>query len=421
MYHEQAPSRLLDDIERRVKQLAQHCANCPQFTALYQELVRRVEQLSLLMEVSKAVAGQLDLEPLLQQIADVALHLVDAEMGGLLVLNEADRDGTIFQFFKTSGCLSEPDILPTDVSILTLPCRQRAPVRLDDLRAHPQSMECFPGHLPVSAYLSVPLMHKECVLGALFVANSPSGSTFGPSDEDLLLAFAAQAAVAVENARLYARADELARLQERQRIAQTLHDTVVQMLFTIGLEAEQCIKYPSLDGEVKQRLQTIHRLGSRSSCELRRAIFALRSIYLGEGDNLLDLLHDQVSDFQAQSGIAATLFAPSQLPGVPPPIGEAIYRIVCESLSNVQKHADALAVFVSLDCDNISVIVTIQDNGVGLTGPLPPKFDTNDLHFGVTIMRQIAEQAQGDFLIANNDDQGVMVRARFPLLEAHPS
>ena len=181
------------------------------------------------------------------------------------------------------------------------------------------------------------------------------------------------------------------------------------MLFTIGLEAEWCANHLSLDGKARQKLQTIRRLAARSSDELRSAIFALRSRYLARDDSLVALL---------QSSIAATLIVPSQFPGLPPLVGEAVYRIVRESLSNVRKHACASAVMVSLHCAQDSVTVTVQDNGVGLVEPLNLDVTDSDLHFGVTTMRQFTAQAQGDFFIANNDDQGVMVKARFPISES---
>lgn len=208
---------------------------------------------------------------------------------------------------------------------------------------------------------------------------------------------------------------ELARLRERERIAQALHDTLAQMLFTIGLEAEWCVTHLTLDGEARQRLQTIRRLAARSSDELRSAIFALRSHYLPGGEGLAELLQEQIHEFEAQSGIAATLILSSPSPHLPPLVSEAVYRIVRESLSNVRKHARASAVMVSLYCDPDSVTVTVQDNGVGLAEPVDLEANDHDLHFGVATMHSLTAQAQGDFFIANNDDQGVMVKARFPL------
>lgn len=385
------------------------------------ELERRVEQLSRLMEVSRSVAAQLDLDPLLQQIVDTATRLVDAELGGLLVLSEGESEGESgepFQFFKVSSWPYEPQGFPTGDGLLSLSYQQGVPLRLDDVRSHPRAMGFPPYHPQVRAFLSVPLMRKDRSLGALFVGNTSGGPAFGSDDEELLLAFAAQATIAIENARLYAQADELARLRERQRIAQALHDTVAQMLFTVGLEVEWCISHPPPGDEIRQKLETIRRLTTRGSDELRSAIFALRSPYLARGDGLVDLLNERVTEFQSQSGIAATLVVPPRFPTMPPLVSEAAYRIVCESLSNVRKHSCASAVFVSLYCDSESIIVTVQDDGVGLKDPLAPAMTDRDLHFGVATMRHLTEKAEGHFSITNNDDDGAMVKARFPVPEA---
>ena len=383
---------------------------------LESDLGRRVEQLLRLLEVNRSVAAQMDLDPLLQRIVDAATQLLNAEMGRLLVLSQDDER---FQVFKVSGWPDAPGGFPSATGLLSLPCRQGVALRLDDVRSHPRAIG-FPAYHPqIGPFLSLPLNRNRCILGALFVGNAPGGPTFSADGQELLLAFADRAAIAIENARLYAQAEELASLRERQRIAQALHETLAQMLFTIGLEVEWCINHLSLDGEAGHRMRTIRHLAARSGDELRSAIFALRSRYLSGGNGLAELLQEQVAEFQTQSGIAATLIVPPQFPSLPPLVGEAVYRIVRESLSNVGKHARASAVMVSLHCDHDSVTVTVQDNGVGLTEPLPLEADDHDLHFGVATMRQLATQAQGDFFIGDNDDQGVMVKARFPMSGAY--
>lgn len=367
--------------------------------------------LARLIDVSKSMAAQLDLEPLLQQIVDSATQLLRTDLGGLLVLNE---DQTSIQYFKVCGWMNGISGTPTRSGILFLPHRERHTLRVDDIRTHPQAAGFPPRHPEVGPFLAAPLLSREESLGVLFVGNAPGGQPFTPADEDLLAAFAAQATVAIANARLYAQADELARLRERQRIAQALHDTVAQMLFSIGLEVEGCLNRPDLEEPFRQRLQTVRRLAARSSDELRSAIFALRSPYLAKGDGLVQLVQAQVDEFAALTGIPATLIVMPCFPTLPPLVSEAVYRIVRESFSNIRKHARASGVMVSLDCNADSVTVIIQDNGVGLSEALDLT-DDGDLHFGVATMRQITAQANGAFFIANNDDEGVMVKARFPL------
>jgi GAF domain-containing protein len=160
------------------------------FRSPTKELTRRVEQLSRLIEVSQSVAAQLDLDPLLQQIVDTATELVSAKMGGLLVLAEEEES---FRFFKVSGWPYDPKGFPTGKGLLSLPYREGKPVRLENVRNHPQAVGFPPLHPEVGAFLSVPLIRKGSPLGALFVGNEPDGSRFSSDDERLLSAFAAQA------------------------------------------------------------------------------------------------------------------------------------------------------------------------------------------------------------------------------------
>jgi signal transduction histidine kinase len=345
-------------------------------------------------------------------VSDTAIQLMRAEMGVLLAL---DEDGETIQSFKVSGLFQEPHCIAAEADILHLPYRQGAVVRLADIHDDPQAMRFSPGCPQIGAVLAVPLMNKGHAMGTLFVGNRPHGPSFDADDERLLLAFASQAAIAIENSRLCAQSKELTILRERQRLAGVLHNTVAQHLFAIGLEARSCIENSSPDEQVERRLQTIRRLAAHGSRHLRSAIFALHKPYLAEGDDLPDLLEAQVMEFQTRTHIAASFIVSPQFPTLLLQISDAIYRIVCESLANVNKHAYCQAVIVTLHCDDDSVTITVQDDGVGLSEEPVLSPDHNGLHFGVATMRQLTEDLQGDFLIRNTDDQGVLVRARFRL------
>ncbi|MBN1315646.1 MAG: GAF domain-containing sensor histidine kinase, partial [Anaerolineales bacterium] len=262
--------------------------------------------------------------------------------------------------------------------------------------------------------MSVPLVSGDRPLGALMLVDKTVG-TFGPADERLLNSLAATAVIGLDNARLYAQAEETSRLQERQRIAQALHDTIAQMLFSIGLEVKKAQALPQIDDSTRSALNTIGRLSERSSHELRNAILALRRPEYETGHNLLRLVQDQVDEFRAKSGIAATLLAPLELETLSPPVNEAIYRVVGEALANVYKHSKASVVVIGLHLEDDWITVTIQDDGVGLDDLATALPDEDDLRFGIATMRQIVEQARGEFLINNNDDGGVTVRVRLPI------
>lgn len=221
-------------------------------------------------------------------------------------------------------------------------------------------------------------------------------------------------ALTIDRDRLSQKAEELVRLQERQRIAQTLHDTVTQILFRAGLETKWVLQNQPIGAELTKRIQTIQHLITRSSYELRSAIFALSNSEFNQNHSLVDLLQAQVTTFQNEFGINTTLIAPDDLGKLSLPVTEAIYRLVREAMTNIYKHANATAAFVSISRNDDSIMVTIQDDGYGLPSDVRLDSIEGALHFGVNSMRQMVLPFGGEFSIENNDDHGVIVKAIFP-------
>lgn len=224
----------------------------------------------------------------------------------------------------------------------------------------------------------------------------------------------------IERNQLELKTQELARVQERQRIAQALHDTVAQFLFRINLEAHWCVDNLSTDPVGKERLQTIQHLGEKCDQELRSAIFALRNNFQGGQNNYIDLLKNQIIEFQNEYQIEATFIVAPEIQPLPFPVAETIYRILRESLTNIRKHANAHSVLVSLKDDKDSVIFIIQDDGTGM--PQAPSSDGVDsrLHFGVEEIKSMVALLDGECFIGNNDDNGAMIKVKIPLKEALP-
>ncbi len=366
---------------------------------------KELKRLASVVETSCALAENVDLDSLLQRIVDSAAELTGAKLGGLLVLNQ---ENTGYEYFKVTGCSNEPDGFPTGNGILSMPYKEGIPLKLDDIREHSQAVGTPPGHPEIQAFIGVPLRIRDKVLGSLFVGKGPGKGVFFDEDENLLMAFAAQAALTIENTRLYERAEELARLQERKRIAESLHETVVQYLFSIELEASRRLGQRE---PCWRKSLTIQHLAERASDELRSAIFALSSTLSANKKGLSVLLKDLMQEFEETSGIQASLLLPPNLIETSPTINEAIYRIVIEALSNVKKHSHASVVVVTLSYDKSFLSIAIQDNGRGLNfrkkaGP----------HFGLLTMKQAANNAGGEIAIINNeDDTGTVIRATFPL------
>ena len=128
--------------------------------------------------------------------------------------------------------------LPEGHGILGLLIVDAKPLRLPDLREHPDSYGFPPHHPPMRSFLGVPIRVRDEVFGNLYLTDKTSAEVFTDVDEELVVGLAAAAGVAIENARLHARVQELALLEDRERIARDLHDTVIQRLFAIGLSLQ---------------------------------------------------------------------------------------------------------------------------------------------------------------------------------------
>ncbi len=373
-----------------------------------------LEEMRTLFTVQQKITSHLDTQVVVQLVADGARQIAGCQGAVVSLLDGED--------LRVAAVSNGQDAveglvgyrLPVDGSLAGLALRSGKAHHCLDAARDGRADQEFVRLSGMRSFLSVPLISEVRPVGAVLVGDRQPRS-FTADDERLLTMLAGSAVIAIENAGAHQRAQELTRLHERQQIVQTLHDTVLQMLFTIGLEAESCLKLPGLAQDTRAKLELIGRLAARSSHELRDAMLPLAISNLAVGAGLVALLEEAVRDFQARTGIATTLVVVADFAYPPSLIGEAIYRIVRESFSNVRKHAEASAVIVSLESAGASISVTIQDNGIGLARPLSLENGEGGLHFGVVAMRQLALQAGGEFLIANNDDQGVIVRATFPL------
>jgi len=377
-------------------------------------LERRVEQLSRLVEVSHSIASRLDLEPLLQEIVDVASRLIGAELGGLLVLSQ--EKGHPFDFFKVYGWPYPINSVPKGTGLFAAPLRDGQPLRVADVRQHPQAVGMPPNHPPVRALLSVPLQSQGHVLGVLFVGNGPRKPAFTSDDEDLLFAFSTQATIAIENARLYAQSQEMARLRERERLANDLHDTVAQLFYGIGLEAKQGLDAMTDGFTPVAHLETIGHLSAQGSIEVRNAIFALSQD--NGRETLASALRTLVQEFEESTAIETCLVLPPQLTIHDTKLKTVAVRVVQEALANVRKHANATMVLVALSSAQDGLVVTIQDDGVGIpSSRLSRVMQGDTCHFGVRTMRTMLERVGGQLDLSRGDEGGLIVKGWLPMAQ----
>src|SRR5215204_6183134 len=204
--------------------------------------VAGARSLRQLLDAVLTIGLDLDLPAMLRRIIGSAVDLVDATYGALGVLDET---GTRLSQFITVGIEEEDHHkighLPEGHGILGLLIVDAKPLRLPDLTEHPDSFGFPPHHPPMRSFLGVPIRVRDEVFGNLYLTDKTSAEVFNDVDEELIVGLAGAAGVAIENARLARRVHELAVVEDRERIARDLHDTVIQRLFATGMSLQSSV------------------------------------------------------------------------------------------------------------------------------------------------------------------------------------
>lgn len=322
-----------------------------------------------ILDALVAISKDLDLAAVLRRIVGTAAGLVDARYGALGVLGREGADeGIHLVEFITEGVDAETvrgiGHLPRGDGILGLLIRDPRPLRLHDLTAHPESAGFPDGHPAMTTFLGVPVRIRDQVFGNLYLTEKRGGGDFSAADERLVVALAGAAGVAIENARLHARVRNLAVLQDRQRIARDLHDTVIQRLFATGLTL-QGVSRRLDDPEIVSRVQQVVDEVDATIRDIRSVIFALQARER-DHESLRVLVLALVGEAMPALGFEPRVHLDGPMDGaVPAELTEHILAVLRELLSNVARHAHATRVDVDLRI-GAGVSLSVEDDGVGL-------------------------------------------------------
>ena len=363
-------------------------------------------RLRRLLDAVLFLGSELNVPTVLRRIVEAATELVGAQYGALGVLDER-REG--LSEFITVGMskqqVAEIGSLPRGHGILGLLIVDPKPLRLKNLNEHSDRYGFPPHHPPMTSFLGVPVLARGEVFGNLYLTDKRGADEFTADDEELIVALATAAGVAIENARLHSRARELDVVADRERIARDLHDTVIQRLFSTGLLLQGAVRMASTP-ELSSRLQEAVDDLDTTIRQIRSTIFALGVHQPGASlrGELLEVVREagQTLGFDPQVLLEGPIDS-----SVPDNVAEHILSVVREALSNVAKHAGATRVDVSLDVGNEAVL-RVVDNGVG-----PGEEHVGG--FGRQNMRGRAEGLGGRFTVETHPGGGTIVEWRAPL------
>jgi len=369
------------------------------------EARRRLEALDA---ATVAISQELSLERVLQIIVDSVRPLVNA---GYAALGIPDERGATERFI-TSGVSDEVRRAighpPRGYGLLGAMIREDRAIRVDDIASDPRSVG-FPAHHPaMKSLLGVPVRVEGRVIGNLYLTDRDGGLPFSEDDERLVESFARHAGLAIHNARMHEELRQLAVLQERERIAQDIHDGSIQSLYAVSLALEDTEELMASDPALAaERIE-------RAIDSINGTIEEIRDFIMGldpDARTTVDLLAGLTAltdEFERSTLIDVDLSSDPDVPLDPDETLQLI-QLTREAMSNVARHAQATKVSISVEDRRDVLRLSIIDNGRG--------FDTSagqrPGHHGLTNMHARAESLGGALTIESSQS-GTRVAFEMP-------
>jgi signal transduction histidine kinase len=360
---------------------------------------QRARELETVAKVSAAAATLLSVDELLQTVAaltmtnfnlyHVQFYLLDAPGNSLVLAPNGDA----------SVDLNDEERVVAQAGHL------RQSIIINDVNEKCEYETNMP---ETRSELVVPLVVGDKLIGVLDI-HSREVNRFSEMDARVMTTLADQIAVAVQNARLYAQAQELAVLEERNRLARELHDSVSQALYGIALGTRTARTLLDRDPKlVADPLDYVLSLAEAGLTEMRALIFELRPEAL-RNEGLIAALNKQVASLQARHGIQVDTELPVE-PEISIEIKEALYQIAREAMHNTVKHAKATHVMLTLQHTSEQIVLDLRDDGIG--------FDTGGSfpgHLGLHSMRERATRLRGKYTVESTPGFGTHIAVVIPL------
>ena len=365
---------------------------------LYADTQRRLSEMAGLQRVTSALLQSRTPEEIFDVICTQTQTLTGADTATLFLL----EDEKWLQTFHTKGNFkAKHDSIPVDNSFSGLAIRQKRPMYTNDL---PNDSHAFFARTDLQTLLVHPLIVKDVVIGSLNAINKADG--FTDDDVRILGLLAAQAAIAIENARLHEQAEESAVLAERHRLARELHDSVTQSIYSVILFADA--SRLALEAEktaiAADNLRAARQMAGTAIADMRLLLYELHPPELAE-EGLVSALHTRLDAVESRAGLQVDLNVSGEV-DLPLTLESELYKIAQEALNNVVKHANASAVTVQIDATDNHFCMIIEDDGMGFILDIA----TPNPGLGLRSINERVKQIAGELLIRSAPGEGTMLQ-----------
>lgn len=389
----------------------------------------RLGQLSLFYQVAQSMTSTFDLNKVLEDTMQLATAVLDATASALMLVDEESQELVFEYAYGEMGNLLRKQRMPLNEGIAGWVAVHGVPALVNDVRQDPRfsaDVDRRTGFLTQSV-ICVPIQIRGKTIGVLEALNKRSEQGFDSEDLRLMTTTANQAAIAIENARLYQNLrderDRILQAQEnvRRQVARNLHDGTVQFLSAIAMGIDHLERLLEFKPEAaRAELDALRELTRQATRQARLALFELRPLIL-ETQGLVPALEAYVQQLQASETFVVHFEAPRSLPEITGSVAAAIFSIVQEAVTNVKKHASARDVWLRLSAENGWFHVVIEDNGTGFDPKAVEQEYDRRGSIGLLSMRERAELIDGQLEIQSRTMlpySGTVVTLRVPIRAA---
>ena len=377
---------------------------------IYDQMRRRLSESESIQSIAKGLLQRIGLDEVLQIVCAEAMQLTGATGSAVLLLEE---DGWL-RVTKSAGSPTySQNRLPMSGSFAGRAFQTGEHVWVNLRDSDPDDdvhqLEGYQWIKGLVSLLVVPLKVETKVIGILNILNKPSEVT--QEDMRIIDLFADQAAIIMEHIRLQYQAEQLAVLEERQRLARELHDSVTQALYSVTLYADAARMAFSAEkwDTLERNLQEVRNMSREAMYDMRLLVFELRPFML-ETEGLVSALRARLAAVEGRSGLKTEVLVEEER-RLPIKIEEELYRIAQEALNNVVKHAGATQVQIQLKYHENTVSLEMNDDGRGFE----PETAHQSGGFGLQGIHERVQQLGGSLNIESAPLRGTRLSVRIPL------
>ncbi|PDV99347.1 GAF domain-containing sensor histidine kinase [Candidatus Chloroploca asiatica] len=388
--------------------------------AMLRRAERDLRELNLLYEIGQSLAVNLDLNSLLNDIKLRAPKVVGAERCSIFMLDE-ERNELVLDLPGEAKQYR----MPADKGIVGWVTTHGVGQVVNDVEQDTRWYDAIgrEAEFITRSILCVPMRLKDRTIGAMQLLNTIDGRPFTDQDMQLLTTLAAQAAIAVENARLYqSLKQEHERIltkeaDVRHAIARDLHDGPTQSIAAIAMNIEFIKKlFKAMPERLPDELDTLAELVNKTTHDIRTLLFELRPLGL-ETQGLVKTLEQYVERWRDPSGAETRLRleAPSNMPRLPAEREAAAFIIIQEATTNARKHAHSDIITIYLYMEEDTFVASVRDRGRGFNVASVENSYNIRGSLGLLNMKERARLIGADLRIRSELTRGTTVELRIPL------